>query len=635
MCQWVRILSTVFSLAVLSLPATAQQSPGNLQIEWEVSNRFRLFAEQSEFDRHLKALDQAQTKSVLGVEQQLSENHARGWADNVGTLCYDKFLGRITERCIRDGHDENYLNPQDARIKTWAKLPPDFEDANCEWTANTGSEVQKLSAPCKGRTDKLRASTVKQTQVSVVARNAAGSTLSGEISIKVRDILVVGLGDSLASGEGNPVNPVVLDSEGFCFRRILDGEEFYLPGRADAMVNKSCLTTENDANNRESWDKRAAGWLFSPCHRSLYSYQTRTALALALENPKISVTLIPLGCTGATIREGLLKSKPSRERPVKDGKVTPADVEAQFSDLGNYLKSITKKGKRRPVDLVLLTIGANDMGFSGLVANIIINQDPERSVAEGLLVDPQSAQDAVTETLRPDFKTLRKRLRTVTGGNLERVILTAYGNPTFHNGGQICPATRIGFDAHPAFSVDGEALAKTSKFVDDTFLAALKAYATCAAGSQCSNPKMNRMTFVDSHFKAFGDHGFCAASEADPIFDRTCFKNGDSFASSLSAADNNNPLTCRLQASEFRPYAKRARGIRTVNDSYFAAMTYPTSSSAPTNIHDGRWGLEAVVYGGALHPTAEGHAAMADAALVAARTLLGMPGRSEAIASKK
>ena len=64
-------------------------------------------------------------------------------------------------------------------------------------------------------------------------------------------------------------------------------------------------------------------------------------------------------------------------------------------------------------------------------------------------------------------------------------------------------------------------------------------------------------------------------------------------------------------------------------------MTYPTSSSAPTNIHDGRWGLEAVVYGGALHPTAEGHAAMADAALVAARTLLGMPGRSEAIASKK
>jgi len=38
-----------------------------------------------------------------------------------------------------------------------------------------------------------------------------------------------------------------------------------------------------------------------------------------------------------------------------------------------------------------------------------------------------------------------------------------------------------------------------------------------------------------------------------------------------------------------------------------------------------------VVYGGAMHPTAEGHAAMADAALPAARRLLGLtePARDE------
>jgi hypothetical protein len=43
------------------------------------------------------------------------------------------------------------------------------------------------------------------------------------------------------------------------------------------------------------------------------------------------------------------------------------------------------------------------------------------------------------------------------------------------------------------------------------------------------------------------------------------------------------------------------------------------------------WGGASVVYGGAMHPTAEGHAAMADAALPAARRLLGLatPARDE------
>jgi len=39
----------------------------------------------------------------------------------------------------------------------------------------------------------------------------------------------------------------------------------------------------------------------SACHRSLYSYQTRTALALAVQYPHIAVTYLPLACTGATI----------------------------------------------------------------------------------------------------------------------------------------------------------------------------------------------------------------------------------------------------------------------------------------------------------------------------------------------
>jgi hypothetical protein len=100
-------------------------------------------------------------------------------------------------------------------------------------------------------------------------------------------------------------------------------------------------------------------------------------------------------------------------------------------------------------------------------------------------------------------------------------------------------------------------------------------------------------------------------------------------------------MACGYTASEFRPYAPRSRWIRTANDSYFTAMTYPEglpSTLQPSDLHDAIWGIFAAVYGGAIHPTAEGHAAMADAALPAAREVLGLsvpaaPIRSEPLPS--
>ena len=56
-------------------------------------------------------------------------------------------------------------------------------------------------------------------------------------------------------------------------------------------------------------------------------------------------------------------------------------------------------------------------------------------------------------------------------------------------------------------------------------------------------------------------------------------------------------------------------------------MTYPEGLPAtlqPTDIHDATWGVVSAVYGGAIHPTAEGHAAMADAAVAAARQVLNL-----------
>jgi hypothetical protein len=63
-------------------------------------------------------------------------------------------------------------------------------------------------------------------------------------------------------------------------------------------------------------------------------------------------------------------------------------------------------------------------------------------------------------------------------------------------------------------------------------------------------------------------------------------------------------------------------------------MTYPQalpSSSQPADIHDATWGVLSAVYGGAVHPSAEGHAAMADAALPAVASVLQLNAASSEI----
>jgi hypothetical protein len=624
------LLSGVGGLLASTRMLPAQPAAG-LEIDWEVPNRFRLFAEQKEFDRHVEAMRKAAGTSVLASEQWLEEKYGgRGWADTVGGLCFDVFRGRILETCKRDGHDETYLNPPSIRIKLQAKLPADFGEAVCDWTIGPVNIARTIAARnCREPVDDARASTKSPTPITVIARNQANATLEGKIAVQVRDILIVGIGDSIASGEGNPIHPVRLDDEGFCFRRALSGasKEFVLPGRAGLNIVKSCENGENSPETRDLWDSKGAGWLYNSCHRSLYSYQMRTALALAVENRRLSVTFLPLGCTGAEIGDGLLEAMEARERPKKDGVAAPKVVEAQMSQLRNYLRSITdRRGRRRPIDLLLLTIGANDIGFSGLVANVIVQADLERRLLKDTFVDVEDAAESLKE-LRDDFRLLRRQLHQVMGNTLDRVVFVTYGNPGKSNDGSPCAESRTGFDAHPAFTVNGDTLKKAVEFVDEKFIPTLKNYVTCLPDGGCARPDSDAMKYVDGHIAEFAKHGFCAQSDDDPEFDRRCFKDGTSFR--YSSENLSSPLTCAgFRPRQFQPYAKRARWIRTANDSYFSAMTYPSNAgffNSPLDLHDARWGLTSVVYGGAIHPTAEGHSAAADAALPAAREALGLP----------
>ena len=496
--------------------------------------------------------------------------------------------------------------------------------ATCAWSLDDGDGPQASTFDCAEPVNfRARYGRTTVATVDVSSGSDGSQRLSAEIT--VRDIFIAGLGDSIASGEGNPDRPIALADEGFCFRSYLGtaASQYYRPSRAGYKGGRACEAPDSLA----VWQRQSALWFNAACHRSLYSYQTRTALALAVQYPHIAVTYLPLACTGATIADGLFGSQRAREcPPSKSASTCAGTVNSQLAELREAVTAAKRRQPDRKLDLVLLSIGANDIYFPGLVADVIVDTPTERALfrRSSVMASVDDARAAMTRDLPQGFAKLREALKPLVG-ELSRVVYTSYANPTLADDGAPCRGGRAGFDIHPAFNAEPQRLAAVSSFVDSEFLPQLKALALCQSGILCRNPRADRMTFVDAHQTAFASHGFCARAENDPEFDRQCFSaTGDSFDPDLVSGAN-QPMLCGRSAGEYRAYLPRARWIRDANDSYFAAMTYPQglpTSQQPSDIHDATWGVLSAVYGGAVHPSAEGHAAMADAALPAAAAVL-------------
>ena len=606
-------------------PAASPDAP--MQISWEVRNRFRLFREERDFLLHVES---GRGRSILASEQALEPlGDGRGWARNmVNRLCID-LQGRINEPCTRDNVKENYLAPADhpVTVRLTGEVPV---GATCAWSIDDGQGPRQTTLDCAEPIN-FRAPYGHPSLVSVDVSSGPEAPQHLTTQIMVRDFFIAGLGDSIGSGEGNPDRQIALADEGFCFRSYLGTArtQYYRPSRAGYKGGRACEAPETLA----VWQHQSALWLNSACHRSLYSYQTRTALQLAVQYPHIAVTYLPLACTGATIGNGLLGPQRASEcLPNKSGAACQGTVNAQLVELSAAIAAAKRRQPDRKLDLILLTVGANDINFSGLVADVIVDSPTERLLFRrmGVLGSVDDSRAALVRNLPQSFGQLREALKPLVG-LLQRVVYVPYANPAL-NGGVPCPGGRAGFDIHPSFNAAPQRLANVSAYVQNEFLPELKALALCERGVLCRDPVADRMTFVDAHQASFADHGFCARAESDPEFDRECFSaKGESFDPDIVTAAN-QPLLCGRNASEYRAYLPRARWVRDANDSYFAAMTYPQalpSSSQPNDIHDATWGILSAVYGGAVHPSAEGHAAMADAALPAAASVLGLDAESE------
>jgi hypothetical protein len=251
---------------------------------------------------------------------------------------------------------------------------------------------------------------------------------------------------------------------------------------------------------------------------------------------------------------------------------------AQFAELKDIMAAVHRQQPNRNLDMVLLTVGANDVNFAGLVANVIVEATHRTACSRRAAPwpAPPIRKKRSTRILPDEFAQLRTALKPYVGGNLARVVFVSYGNPAMQAENKPCPGGRDGLDVHPAFGADAGRLRAATDFVDGKFLPKLKVLATCDGNKICHDPLTERMTFVEAHQAAFARHGMCVRAATDPEFDRNCFStNGESFSTDPTSDRPTDPMACGEPASNYRPYAPRARWIRTANDSYFTAMTYP------------------------------------------------------------
>src|SRR3954463_728847 len=167
----------------------------DLHIVWEVKSRFRLFRREADFLKHVAALS---IKSVLAAEQIMAnETDGRGWARAMlGNLCSDQ-MGGVTTTCERDGARENYLAPADHRVEM--HLLGASPQATCAWVFDEGEGAPRNYTGLCGEEGRIRLLYGKTTNVTVDVSVQGSPPLRATEQVVVRDLLIAGLGDSIAA----------------------------------------------------------------------------------------------------------------------------------------------------------------------------------------------------------------------------------------------------------------------------------------------------------------------------------------------------------------------------------------------------------------------------------------------------
>jgi lysophospholipase L1-like esterase len=293
---------------------------------------------------------------------------------------------------------------------------------------------------------------------------------------------------------------------------------------------------------------------------------------------------------------------------------------------------------RRNVDYLFLSIGGNDIGFSSLVSWVSLQQGTTARLA-GLFGATITAKDFATnirDILPGAFARLARALETsipLRNGDLPfdpaRVVLTAYPDILVDENEMIC-AAGDGDQHDDSFAADQslDAFASWLSVGADRL-------AQAHAGLKTLHKRMSDLagdhgwTFAGRAYEdaPFRGHGFCAQNQArleqpTEMLVMPCWgaRPRPTATCGISLLKTEHAWQPYDPQNEVFPYALRQRWVRTFNDAYLVINEKVLDRQGRvSNAASRRVFAETT---GAMHPTAEGQAAMADAILLDLRASL-------------
>jgi lysophospholipase L1-like esterase len=288
--------------------------------------------------------------------------------------------------------------------------------------------------------------------VSLTVRDTAGLTASTSTAVTVTDTFVVALGDSIASGEGNPATPQPPDSAGSV-----------------------------SAGPR---------WPNEVCHRTPRASSQQAAASFEASHPHESVTYVNLACSGAAITNVL----PAALGGQPYAGIEPDGRPANPPQL-DVLQRIGAATGRTP-DSVVLSAGANDFGFGPIATQCATTssatEDHSRCADQ---LDPTVA--AGQEAITANYPKLAAAF-TQAGIPAAKVSISQYPNPTHDDRGALCD-TILGDTPNGLATVHRDDVAWangiTNQLNDDVASAA----------------SSNGWHLVNGIAADFATHGYCAA----------------------------------------------------------------------------------------------------------------------------
>ena len=324
-------------------------------------------------------------------------------------------------------------------------------------------------------------------EVTLTVRDSADQIGQTEMVVEPKDMLVVSIGDSVASGEGSP--------------------------HSDSITS---------IRHSETWQDQA-------CHRSAYAGPALAARQLEEDDEHSSVTFVQLACSGAAIMD--VPEIPGSERDLTDDLTTGGllDEYEGVEPLGapsrpGQLDQLDQLRNNRSVDVLMLSIGANDVKFSEVVEECLVTAPGEFAACS--LSSTKTRFDTRITTLPSRYAALATRLGK-SGIDPSDVFITEYFDQTSDEFGL------------PNLRCAGSEALVAAGAVGNVLLGSEVAILIAAIGSgglitddearfarDYVGPSLNRAvaTAASTHFwnyvggiaSQFYKHGYCAEGTSDP-----------------------------------------------------------------------------------------------------------------------